>query len=351
CSAGTDTCHMNATCAYTGPGTYSCTCNTGYSGDGYACSPIGHCSAGADTCHTNATCTYTGPGTYSCACNTGYSGDGYTCTSTRGCYPYAASFTSGTTPATQCTAWNTWRAGLPSSGLGHLAMFGSEDLTGVKCTDPTAVQALANALRTGTSGTWTCDGLSWVVGTCGAGVGIGAGSSDCACTSPGHVARPCIGNDNWGGMGSATCPAGPDQDYSVVFCGETDFCACVGSWCPQAGTLGQYTRCASAADGCTTCRNPEIRYGTTTGGIPVDHSGNRYDLWCQQLDFSDYATSSVVLGTRSCTSPNGTVFGGTSWDETTWHWCDYSDGFWFDATLDYHTACSGTSITSVTCVP
>jgi hypothetical protein len=59
-------------------------CNSGYSGDGFTCTPIDHCALGTDTCDTNATCTYTGPGTYTCACNPGYTGDGYTCTPVTG---------------------------------------------------------------------------------------------------------------------------------------------------------------------------------------------------------------------------------------------------------------------------
>ncbi len=37
------------------------------------------CDLNTDTCHaTNATCTNT-PGSFTCSCNTGYSGDGVSC--------------------------------------------------------------------------------------------------------------------------------------------------------------------------------------------------------------------------------------------------------------------------------
>jgi len=41
CAAGTDMCHQEANCTNT-DGNYTCTCNSGYTGDGLECS--GKCS-------------------------------------------------------------------------------------------------------------------------------------------------------------------------------------------------------------------------------------------------------------------------------------------------------------------
>jgi hypothetical protein len=124
---------------------------------------------------------------------------------------------------------------------------------------------------------------------------------------------------------------------------------CVTDWCRQVGTRDQFTRCESAADAGATCINPEIRYGTTTGGIPATHSGNNFTTWCTQLGFSGYS-GTVVYGSRSCTAPDGKLFGCTSYDESSvWHWCDWQDGYWRDSTLDYHTGCTSGMITSITC--
>ena len=106
CSAGTDNCAAEATCTNT-DGSYICTCNTGYTGDGVTCTSkiqskdviivhtslvhskcenitittdIDECSVGVDNCALQATCTDS-EGSFICACDTGYNGDGVTCNS------------------------------------------------------------------------------------------------------------------------------------------------------------------------------------------------------------------------------------------------------------------------------
>jgi hypothetical protein len=62
-----------------------------------------------------------------------------------------------------------------------------------------------------------CDGRSWQVGECGSGttpsIEISANGDLCFCNI-GYVARPCIGNENWGGAGTDTC-YGPTQTLNV----------------------------------------------------------------------------------------------------------------------------------------
>jgi len=77
CTLGTHSCDPNATCFNT-PGSYDCTCNAGFAGDGFTCTDIDECALGTDACDVNATCANT-VGSYDCTCNAGYQGDGFTC--------------------------------------------------------------------------------------------------------------------------------------------------------------------------------------------------------------------------------------------------------------------------------
>ena len=77
CAEGTDTCDANASCANT-PGSFDCTCNAGFAGDGVTCDDIDECTEGTDNCDAVASCTNT-VGSFECACPAGYVGDGVTC--------------------------------------------------------------------------------------------------------------------------------------------------------------------------------------------------------------------------------------------------------------------------------
>ena len=76
CTAGTHTCDANAACTNT-DGSFTCACNSGYTGAGQAgdCADDDECTAGTHTCDANAACTNT-DGSFTCACNSGYTGAG-----------------------------------------------------------------------------------------------------------------------------------------------------------------------------------------------------------------------------------------------------------------------------------
>ncbi|XP_022098801.1 stabilin-2-like isoform X2 [Acanthaster planci] len=73
-------CHRQAICTYTGPGTSTCTCNDGWAGDGFECDAIDPCQApDHGGCGEGAICAYISPGVNQCYCNLGYYGNGTVC--------------------------------------------------------------------------------------------------------------------------------------------------------------------------------------------------------------------------------------------------------------------------------
>jgi len=154
-------------------------------------------------------------------CEDGNTLDGDGCSSTcrlDGALLYSQDFPFGNVLATdpQCVEWNVFRADLVGL-FSAVTISGSNDTVGVTCSDPTAATTLCNALNTGTPAlNVSCSGRTWNVGTCGSGMEINStGTSVCSCVNPGYVVRPCIGNNNWGGINTTTCSA-PAQTMEVL---------------------------------------------------------------------------------------------------------------------------------------
>ncbi|XP_065189119.1 uncharacterized protein LOC135819778 [Sycon ciliatum] len=76
--AGSYPCDGNATCVDT-VGAHTCTCNTGYTGNGTQCFDADECSTGESKCDDSATCTNSA-GSFTCECNDGFQGNGTLCT-------------------------------------------------------------------------------------------------------------------------------------------------------------------------------------------------------------------------------------------------------------------------------
>ena len=79
CLSETHECDINGNCL-DNIGSYDCSCNTGYSGDGFSCEDINECNETSPThnCHVYADCINT-DGSFMCTCHLGYTGDGVSC--------------------------------------------------------------------------------------------------------------------------------------------------------------------------------------------------------------------------------------------------------------------------------
>jgi hypothetical protein len=122
-------------------------------------------------------------------------------------FVYEQPFSTGnvSTNSNQCRAWNTFTSQLQGT-FNFVRLYGSRSQQGVSCTGAGA-NTLCNALRTQSTVSVSCNGLQWSVRNCGDGYGISADPSEanaCSC-STNYTVRPCIGNDNWGGINSSAC--------------------------------------------------------------------------------------------------------------------------------------------------
>ncbi|XP_066989619.1 protein kinase C-binding protein NELL2a-like isoform X2 [Macrobrachium rosenbergii] len=76
CARGKADCSPHATCKNS-LGSYSCSCNPPFQGDGRTCD-VDECAQGIDDCSPLASCKNS-VGSYSCSCNPPFEGDGRTC--------------------------------------------------------------------------------------------------------------------------------------------------------------------------------------------------------------------------------------------------------------------------------
>ena len=132
--------------------------------------------------------------------------------------------------------------------------------------------------------------------------------------------------------------------FSVVS-GQGVFTNCVNRWCLQEGpTPPQYTKCEWISNHGRTCHYPEIKYGTTIGGIPRNYSAWPHKEWCSQLG-GKY--SSTTLGKRTGFALYWCKTGDRDW---TFHWCDSKEWYkLYNSVRDYYIKNDPDSITSITC--
>lgn len=145
---------------------------------------------------------------------------------------YSDSFTVGQSycpNSTQYDKWVTFRAALDTSTNQFLKITvkGTYSTTGRVCADKYVVRKIANSLKNGSNGSYSCNGYTWTVGAAGNCYSNQCGSSSnaveltvdgstCSCVGGGWSFRPGITNSNWGGINTNTCGGG-NQRMTVEF--------------------------------------------------------------------------------------------------------------------------------------
>ncbi|KAI8511658.1 complement activation, classical pathway [Branchiostoma belcheri] len=193
CADDSHNCSPHATCTNT-PGSFTCTCNAGYSGDGVTCTEVDECTDWSHNCSPHATCTNT-PASFTCTCNLGYSGDGVTCTDNDEC----ADGSNNCSPDATC--FNTPGSFTCICNSGYIGdgffCFGAND----QCTDGSH-NCSPHAFCTNTQGSVTC--------TCSTGYnGDGATCADVdECADDSHNCSPHATCTNTSGSFTCTCDFG-----------------------------------------------------------------------------------------------------------------------------------------------
>ena len=133
---------------------------------------------------------------------------------------FTDTFYYGQTASSQCNAWNTFRSQLTPRCYTKITIKGTNDMTGQSCSDLTIASNYANALNTLTDYmSPSCNGNVWELCFRYSGeVWLNPPSlcSGANCPNPGYILRPCISNQNWGGVNTPTCNA-PSQRMTIIF--------------------------------------------------------------------------------------------------------------------------------------
>jgi hypothetical protein len=224
---GTETCDDNGTClagANAGEGT-SCADGNVCNGD-ETCNGFGTCLGGtppavddgnpctADVCDITAGVSHVNVP------------DGTTCNGVGVCQAgvcsvqgavFSENFIGGQFVPEACDSWNDFLNNRLSNGtFGRVTVNGTFDSTGVTCNDAFSATQICQTLHNRGSTSVFCNGHTWNVGLCGGSPELAVDNSVCFCTFGfDHTLRPCIGNLNWGGVGTETC-GGPSQNMTVA---------------------------------------------------------------------------------------------------------------------------------------
>ena len=317
CTLGTDGCSADGACTNSA-GSFSCACNAGFSGDGVACTDDDECTLGTDDCSADATCTNTA-GSFSCACNAGFSGDGVACTDDDEC-------TLGTDDCSaDATCTNT-------AGSFSCACNAGLSGDGVSCTDDDECtlgtdDCSANAFCTNSAGSFSCacyPGFSGDGVTCTdddeCALGTDTCSADATCTNEAGTYY-CYCNAGFSGNGD-TCT---DDDE----CAQCGACSANGTCTNTPGSFTCACNDGFSGDG-VTCTSAACG-GWAGAGATWSAAGKGFSrfTWAE----AGVANNGRANAEAFCTSRGGTLARPDSqeeWDRIHANLAEDGSGWWMD---------------------
>jgi hypothetical protein len=276
CASNNGGCDHNATCMNTA-GSFTCTCNPGYSGPGTTCTQINPCLTSNGGCDANATCT-NNSGFAACQCKTGYMGSGTSCTqinpcltSNGGCDANATCTNNNGAPACQC------KSGYTGSGTNCTQI--NPCLTSNGGCD-------ANATCTNNSGAPACQCKTGYMG------------SGMTCTQ----INPCTTN-NGGCDANATCTNNSGAPA----------CQCKTGYMGSGMTCTQINPCLTSNGGCdanATCTN--------NSGAPACQCKSGYTGSGTSCQAANTAETMALKNIAAAMTSFHTDTGGWPWGNTVW---------------------------------
>lgn len=152
-----------------------------------------------------------------------------TTTSGGGTDQYSEDFVGGTSypvGTTQYDNWISFRASLTAGSYNSITVSGTNNTTGISCTSPATTLLIANALNSGSTSSFTCDGQTWRTGTCGNGIELTVGIGGiCQCNTNAFTLRPTIfatGHPSWGASGGGSTCNAASQNLTVMLNGDSE---------------------------------------------------------------------------------------------------------------------------------
>ncbi len=304
-----NTCHSDATCTNT-DGSFECSCNAGFDGDGLECTDIDECTLGSDTCDDHADCANTA-GSFTCTCKDGWEGDGETCNDINECANADSNNCDVNATCTNIDASYTCECNTGFLGNG-------ESCTDInECDDDELNECDVNAICTNTPGAYTCE--------CKDGYND-EGNQGFACSAiscnpidqPANGTLNCVGSNYYGDICAVTCGNGYNLNGPIertcqangLWSGNDNSCvpANCGEVIIENGTMTCPAGGTTYPNTCTvSCNNGHNLAGVNSLMCTANGTWGNTAPTCNPVSCLATNLPAPPFGSKQC--PNGSTFG------------------------------------------